>query len=95
MYVRVLCSHLEIRSLIRESLQYQYQYMYDSLRHCFHQIGLPDALDIALTGKNVRAEKAKKLGLVDQLVDPLGPGIKSPEERTIEYLEEIAVQQAR
>ena len=65
-------------------------YMYNC-----HQIGLPDALDIALTGKNVRAEKAKKLGLVDQLVDPLGPGIKSPEERTIEYLEEIAVQQAR
>ena len=59
------------------------------------QIGLPDALDMALTGKNVRAEKAKKLGLVDLLVDPLGPGLKSSEERTIEYLEEVAVEQAR
>ena len=36
------------------------------------QIGLPDALDLCLTGKNVRADKAKKLGLVDMLVDPLG-----------------------
>ena len=50
---------------------------------------------MALTGKNVRAEKAKKLGLVDLLVDPLGPGLKSSEERTIEYLEEVAVEQAR
>ena len=36
------------------------------------QVGLPDALDMCLTGKNVRADKAKKLGLVDLLVDPLG-----------------------
>ena len=36
------------------------------------KVGLPDALDIALTGKNVRADKAKKLGLVDQIVVPLG-----------------------
>ena len=37
-----------------------------------YQIGLPDALDLCLTGKNVRADKAKRLGLVDMLVDPLG-----------------------
>ncbi|XP_055948453.1 trifunctional enzyme subunit alpha, mitochondrial-like [Argiope bruennichi] len=55
-------------------------------------ISLPDALDMILTGKTVRPDKAKKLGLVDLLVDPLGPGIKSPEERTMEYLEEVAVQ---
>ena len=36
------------------------------------QIGLPDALDLCLTGRNVRAHKAKRMGLVDMLVDPLG-----------------------
>ena len=59
------------------------------------QIGLPDALDICLTGKNIRADKAKRLGLVDRVVNPLGPGLKSPEERTMEYLEEVAVETAR
>ena len=59
------------------------------------QIGLPDALDICLTGKNIRADKAKRLGLVDRVVNPLGPGLKSPEERTMEYLEEVAVEAAR
>lgn len=44
-------------------------------------IGVPDALDLALTGKNVPSNKAKKLGLVDVLVDPLGPGLSHPEER--------------
>lgn len=36
------------------------------------QINVPDALDMMLTGKTIRADKAKKLGLVDALVDPLG-----------------------
>uniref|UniRef100_A0A3Q3RF39 Trifunctional enzyme subunit alpha, mitochondrial n=1 Tax=Mastacembelus armatus TaxID=205130 RepID=A0A3Q3RF39_9TELE len=58
-------------------------------------VGLPSALDMMLTGRNIRADKAKKMGLVDQLVDPLGPGLKSPEERTIEYLEEIAIECAK
>ncbi|KAK7940427.1 hypothetical protein WMY93_003753 [Mugilogobius chulae] len=58
-------------------------------------VGLPSAFDMMLTGRNIRADKAKKMGLVDQLIDPLGPGLKSPEERTIEYLEEIAVECAR
>ncbi|XP_042909444.1 trifunctional enzyme subunit alpha, mitochondrial [Parasteatoda tepidariorum] len=58
-------------------------------------ISLPNALDMMLTGKTVRADKAKKLGLVDLLVDPLGPGSKSPEERTAEYLEEVAVKVAQ
>lgn len=31
---------------------------------------LQAALDIILTGKNVRPDKAKKLGLVDLVVDP-------------------------
>uniref|UniRef100_A0A8C5MA11 Trifunctional enzyme subunit alpha, mitochondrial n=1 Tax=Leptobrachium leishanense TaxID=445787 RepID=A0A8C5MA11_9ANUR len=58
-------------------------------------VGLPTAFDMMLTGRNIRADKAKKMGLVDQLVDPLGPGVKSPEERTMEYLEEVAVDFAR
>ena len=62
---------------------------------CFLQIGLPDALDIALTGKNIRADKAKKLGLVDLLVDPLGPGIKPQAEMNVEYMEKVAVEVAR
>eukprot|EP00731_Ephydatia_muelleri_P031720 Em0023g227a len=57
-------------------------------------IGLPEALDIALTGKNVKADKAKKLGLVDQLVEPLGPGVKPAQERNMEYLEEVAIRTA-
>ncbi|XP_078397568.1 trifunctional enzyme subunit alpha, mitochondrial-like [Cetorhinus maximus] len=58
-------------------------------------VGLPNAFDMMLTGKNIRADKAKKMGLVDHLVSPLGPGLKTPEERTIEYLEEVAIDCAR
>lgn len=36
------------------------------------QVGLPSAFDMMLTGRNIRADKAKKMGLVHQLVDPLG-----------------------
>ncbi|XP_013767338.1 trifunctional enzyme subunit alpha, mitochondrial [Pundamilia nyererei] len=54
-------------------------------------VGLLGAFDMLLSGKNITADEAKKMGLVDQLVDPLGPGLKSPEERTMEYLEEVAV----
>uniref|UniRef100_A0A8C7RNH2 enoyl-CoA hydratase n=1 Tax=Oncorhynchus mykiss TaxID=8022 RepID=A0A8C7RNH2_ONCMY len=59
------------------------------------EVGIPGAFDMMLTGRNIRADKAKKMGLVHQLVDPLGPGLKSPEERTIEYLEEVAIQCAK
>uniref|UniRef100_A0A8C7EPY3 enoyl-CoA hydratase n=1 Tax=Neovison vison TaxID=452646 RepID=A0A8C7EPY3_NEOVI len=55
------------------------------------EVGVPAAFDMMLTGRNIRADRAKKMGLVDQLVDPLGPGLKPAEERTIEYLEEVAV----
>ncbi|XP_002735031.1 trifunctional enzyme subunit alpha, mitochondrial-like [Saccoglossus kowalevskii] len=58
-------------------------------------IGLPNALDMALTGKNIPAKKAKKMGLVDQIVEPLGPGIDTPENRTLQYLEEVAIDAAR
>uniref|UniRef100_A0A8I5R0Q8 enoyl-CoA hydratase n=2 Tax=Cercopithecinae TaxID=9528 RepID=A0A8I5R0Q8_PAPAN len=55
------------------------------------EVGVPAALDMMLTGRNIRADRAKKMGLVDQLVEPLGPGLKPPEERTMEYLEEVAI----
>uniref|UniRef100_A0A8C9U0I9 Trifunctional enzyme subunit alpha, mitochondrial n=1 Tax=Scleropages formosus TaxID=113540 RepID=A0A8C9U0I9_SCLFO len=54
-------------------------------------VGLPSAFDVMLTGRNIRADKAKKMGLVHQLVDPLGPGLKDSDVRTVEYLEEVAV----
>ena len=34
-------------------------------------IGVPDALDLILTGKQISAKKAKRLGLVDEICDPL------------------------
>lgn len=58
-------------------------------------VSVPDALDMALTGKMVKAKKAKSLGIVDLLVEPLGPGISSPENRTLEYLEDVAIQVTR
>lgn len=45
--------------------------------------GVPTALDLALTGKNVPAKKAKSLGIVDQLIEPLGPGLATPQQRYI------------
>lgn len=56
---------------------------------------LPNALDIMLTGKKVQAKKAKSMGIIDMLVEPIGPGISPPEIRTLEYLEEVAVKVAR
>ncbi|XP_034230639.1 trifunctional enzyme subunit alpha, mitochondrial isoform X2 [Thrips palmi] len=46
----------------------------------------PNVLDLALTGKQIRADKAKKMGIVDLVVDPLGDTF-----RTGEYLEEVAI----
>ena len=54
-------------------------------------VSIPDALDMSLTGKFIKAKKAKSLGIVDALVEPLGPGISNPEDRTLQYLEEVAV----
>ena len=39
----------------------------------------------------VKAKKAKSLGIVDLLVEPLGPGITSPDVRTLQYLEEVLI----
>jgi len=58
-------------------------------------VGIPSALDMALTGKNIKAKKAKKMGLVNQIVEPLGPGLQDAELATVQYLEEVAVQAAK
>ncbi len=55
------------------------------------QVSLPDALDMSLTGKMIKAKKAKQMGIVDLLVEPLGPGVAPPDVRTLQYLEEVAV----
>ncbi|CAG9767535.1 unnamed protein product [Ceutorhynchus assimilis] len=57
--------------------------------------GVPTTLDMALTGKTLKADKAKKLGVVDLLVDPLGPGLDTPENMTRKYLETVAVDVAK
>ncbi|XP_017792818.1 PREDICTED: trifunctional enzyme subunit alpha, mitochondrial [Habropoda laboriosa] len=54
-----------------------------------------NALDMTLTGRNVKADKAKKIGLVDIVVNRLGPGIGTPEENTMRYLEETAIRAAK
>lgn len=58
-------------------------------------IGVPDSLDMALTGKMVKSRKAKSLGIVDLLVDPLGPGEMPADARTLQYLEEVAIGAAK
>uniref|UniRef100_A0A2R9BM48 enoyl-CoA hydratase n=1 Tax=Pan paniscus TaxID=9597 RepID=A0A2R9BM48_PANPA len=58
-------------------------------------VGVPAAFDMMLTARNMRADRAKKMGLVDQLVVSLGPGLKLPEEWTIKYLEEVKISPKR
>lgn len=58
-------------------------------------IQLPTALDMMLTGKSLKAKKAKSAGLVDLTLEPLGPGIKPADERMMEYLEDVACSIAR
>jgi len=57
--------------------------------------GTLNTLDMALTGKTVNAKKAKKLGLVDAVVDPLGPGQAPPDVTTHQYLLNIATNTAK
>lgn len=54
-------------------------------------IGLPNALPMMLTGGGKNARSAKKLGLVDMTVKPLGPGVSDPQTLTHNYLEKVAV----
>uniref|UniRef100_A0A1A9WKK3 BEN domain-containing protein n=1 Tax=Glossina brevipalpis TaxID=37001 RepID=A0A1A9WKK3_9MUSC len=56
--------------------------------------GVPTALDMELTGKQLSAEHAKKAGIADLLVNTLGPGLASADQSTMEYLERVAIQMA-
>lgn len=56
---------------------------------------IPSTLDLALTGKTIKADRAKKLGLVDMIVDPLGPGLQSASTSTMQYLENVAINVAK
>uniref|UniRef100_A0A7E4ZXR9 Trifunctional enzyme subunit alpha, mitochondrial n=1 Tax=Panagrellus redivivus TaxID=6233 RepID=A0A7E4ZXR9_PANRE len=58
-------------------------------------ISLTNALDMALTGKTIRPKKAKSIGLIDLLVEPLGPGLKPADVTTHAYLEEVAIKTAK
>lgn len=50
--------------------------------------GLPNSLDMALTGKTLDAKKAKKFGLVDTVVEKLGSGL-APADITTHRLDKI------
>merc|ERR1719244_1750211 len=50
---------------------------------------------MALTGKTLNAKKAKKVGLVDAVVDPLGPALNPSDVNTHQYLEQIAIKTAK
>lgn len=43
----------------------------------------------------MQAEKAKRLGLVHDLIEPLGPGLGTPDEMTLALLEKVAVDCAK
>lgn len=58
-------------------------------------VGLPNALDLALTGKMVNGKKAKRMGLVDLVVAALGPGLGPADTTTRDYLEKVAIGVAR
>uniref|UniRef100_A0A8R1DTY7 Trifunctional enzyme subunit alpha, mitochondrial n=1 Tax=Caenorhabditis japonica TaxID=281687 RepID=A0A8R1DTY7_CAEJA len=51
--------------------------------------------DMMLTGKKIKADKAKKLGIIDQVIQPLGDGLGPASENTHKYLESVAVNTAR
>lgn len=57
-------------------------------------INIPLALQMILTAKKLRGAKAKRAGLVDLLVKPLGPGLQPQDIGTLQQLELVAVQVA-
>jgi len=58
-------------------------------------VGLPTSLDMMLTGKTIKAVKAKKLGLVDRVVERLGVGVADGKTNSLNHLENVAVQVAK
>lgn len=61
-----------------------------------HLVGLPTSLDMMLTGKQLKAAKAKKAGLLDKVVEELGPGgVAASGVNSLQHLENVAVQCAK
>ncbi|KAK6638637.1 hypothetical protein RUM43_006904 [Polyplax serrata] len=58
-------------------------------------VSLPTAIEMCSSGKEVKADRAKKMGLVDVVVNSVGPGTKPGPERSSEYLEEVAISIAK
>ncbi|CAF5053128.1 unnamed protein product, partial [Rotaria magnacalcarata] len=58
-------------------------------------LSLSDALDLILTGREIKAKKAKAMGLVDFLVEPLRSDVQNIEEENIAYLRSIAIQKVK
>ncbi|CAB3407534.1 unnamed protein product [Caenorhabditis bovis] len=54
-----------------------------------------NVLDMTLTGKRVNSSKAKRVGLVDRVIEPLGDGLAPAAESTHKYLESVAVSAAK
>lgn len=54
-----------------------------------------NVLDMTLTGKRVNSSKAKRVGLVDRVIEPLGDGLAPAADSTHKYLEQVAVNAAR
>ena len=55
-------------------------------------LSLSDALDLILTGREIKAKKAKAMGLVDFLVEPVQ---SDAEEENIAYLRSIAIRKVK
>ncbi|CAF3535308.1 unnamed protein product [Rotaria sp. Silwood1] len=58
-------------------------------------LSLSDALDLILTGKEIKAKKAKEMGLVDIVIEPIQSDVQDIEEQNIEYLRSIAIQKVK
>lgn len=58
-------------------------------------IGLMDALPMLLTGSKKTAQQAKKLGLVDVVINRIGLSTQSGAENTVAHLESAAIQTAK
>ncbi|XP_060557413.1 trifunctional enzyme subunit alpha, mitochondrial-like [Ruditapes philippinarum] len=53
------------------------------------------AMPMMLTGKSYDAKRGKKIGLVDMVVEPIGVGLKSADENTLQELERVAILTAK
>lgn len=59
------------------------------------KLSLSDALDLLLTGREIKAIKAKAMGLVDILVEPIRSDIQNIDNENIERLQSIAIEKVK